>query len=130
MHWSDGLGQVLVQPCRELVERAGSRAHRDLLAADEQLEGRKSGHLQPSRKALLVVDVDFRDDDVRKLALDLLEHWVHGAARTAPDRPEVHEDDAVVREHLVEVFVGQVACHLCFLHGWNSPGNTYLTSPE
>src|SRR5438876_2809723 len=71
------------------------------LAAGEEDHRRDREHVVARRRRRVVVDVQLDELDLLRFAGDLLEHGVHGMARSAPRRPEVDDDGLPRLEHVL-----------------------------
>src|SRR5262245_24116068 len=107
---------MLFDESRQLVLRRESDYRFGELPILEQEQRRDSANHEPSRRIRMVVHVHLGDCRPSiELACELLDDGCDAAARTAPFRPEVHQDHPGL-DLVVEVSVSQrlqlVGCHV------------------
>lgn len=89
----------------------------DDLAAFEQQQRRNAAHAEPVRRRRVFVHVHLRHDQTAVVVgRQLVDRGRQPAARAAPFRPEINENDLAAVDRLFEVAVGQrlylVGCHV------------------
>ena len=92
--WQEELGEV-VESRADARRRHGADDPIDDLSVSKEEERRQAQDAEARRELRLIVDVHFRDDNVRReLASEGINMWRENAARRTPIRGEVDEGQA------------------------------------